>query len=242
GLDAAARRDELMAVYLKHRKQDAFELLGLEETANLLDIENAFLRFAERFAPWRFAGGELKALQDKAQDLFLAAGRAFGELIDVERRNALIQRRQTLRRAPRREPQTDRFAIRSELLDSEVQFKKGRALMAAGKYREAIPQLEFAHDFDPQNSLYRCELAYCRFLNEPRRAAEGALAELEETVRIDPKCGLAWYYHGLVLGELGDVALAEPSLKRAIKLMAPDRRPIEALKNLAARSSRRSRR
>lgn len=232
--DVGTVRDELMTAYLRHRKQDAFDLLDVAEDASLREVESAYLAFSQRFAPWRFTEGKLAGLYEKAEDLFLAGGRAFGELYDRERRDELLIRRRNLRARAQRPAAADRFAIQSELLDSELQFRKGKALMEAGRYDEAMEQLAFAHDFDPQNSLYRAELAYCRFQADASRYGEEADRELDETMRIDPKCGLAFYYAGLIKGRLADPAGAERCLRHAIKLLAPDRRPIEALKALAA--------
>ncbi len=111
-----------------------------------------------------------------------------------------------------RKPAADRFAIKSQLLDPEVQFKKGAALVQAGQHREALQQLQFAHDCDPQNSNYRAELAFCRFQVAPRSEAERALEQLTETLRIDPKCGLAVYYTGMVYGRTGRLKQAEVSV------------------------------
>jgi Tfp pilus assembly protein PilF len=66
-------------------------------------------------------------------------------------------------------------------------------------------------------------------------SAARPLEELEEAVRADPRCGLAWYYRGVVQGAAGQRTAAEESLRRAIKLMSPDRRPIDALRELTAR-------
>jgi tetratricopeptide (TPR) repeat protein len=230
-------RDALMAAYLKHRKLDPFDLLGLDEDAAVAEIEDGYLDFSRRFAPWRFAGPGLGELRQKARDLFLAGGRAFGELSDAEQRNSLIIRRRNLREERSKKPARDRFVIKSELLDPEVQFKKGKALMGAGKYREALQQLQFACDCDPQNSDYRAELAYCRFLAHPGDGRR-ALEELRETLRLDPKSGLAVYYSGMVLGELEDYQAAEEHLRRALKMMMPDRRPIEGLKELQAKQKK----
>jgi len=238
GVDPEKRQDEVLEAYLKYRKQDAFDLLGLQESATLEAIQEGFLRFSRRFAPWSFETPELATLREKAEDLFVAGGMAFGELCDVERRNALIQRRANLRAQREKTPEADRFAIKSDLLDSELQFKKGKALMNAGRYREALMQLQFAYDCDPQNSTYRAELAYCRFLEMPTAEAKNSLAELKETMRIDPKSGLAVFYSGEIHGELGEIDEAEEHLQRAIRMMSPDRRPIEALKALQARKSK----
>lgn len=228
--ETRALREDVHAAFLRYRTQDAFELLGLEENANHIEIEDAFLERARRFAPWRFTG-ELEPLYEKAEALFLACGRAFGELCDVEQRNALIQRRRQRQAERPKKGAADRFAIQSELLDSASQFKRGKALVEENRFREAIEFLAFAHDLDPQNTLYRAELAFCRYRADSRAASQ-AIEALTETIRIDPKFGLARYYAGVIQGETGQLEAAEGELRRAIKLMSPDRRPIEALKTL----------
>ncbi len=232
-------RNEVMEAFLQHRRQDAYDLLGLSEQASIEQIEGKYVEFARRFAPWKFEIPGLFDLVEKAESLFLTGGRAFGELADAERRNTLIVRRRTLREEAARKPTRDRFAIKSQLLDPEVQFQKGVALTAAGQHREALQQLQFAHDCDPQNSNYRAELAYCRFQVAPSTGSEQALEELRETLRIDPKCGLAVYYTGMVFGRIGQLRDAEKHLRRSIRLLMPDRRPIEALKGLQKRRGRR---
>jgi hypothetical protein len=224
------RRNDVMQAYLVYRRQDSFDLLGAPEDATPSVIHERFLDFARRFAPWEFRQPELAGLQDKAQDLFLAGAQAYGELTDAERRNTLIFRRRTLREERARKAPS-MHQIKTDLLDSEAQFKKGKAALEAGKYREALMLLEFASDCDPQNSLYAAELAWCRFLHSPT-AAPTALKELQETLRRDPNCGLAAYYAGEIERQAGDYGSAEDHLRRAIKLMHPDRRPIDALKAL----------
>ncbi len=151
--------------------------------------------------------------------------------MDSEQRSTLLFRRKTLREERAKKPAS--FAIKTDLLDSEAQYKKGKALLDGGKVREALMLLEFAADCDPQNSLYAAELAYCRFLNTPAHG-DRALRELNETLRRDPGCGLAAFYAGEIHRQLGHREEAEAFLRRAIKLMSPDRRPIDALKALSA--------
>ncbi|HEX2222845.1 MAG TPA: DUF4388 domain-containing protein [Thermoanaerobaculia bacterium] len=229
------RRNEIMQAYLSYRRQDSFDLLGLPEEAPVSAVEEKFLDFSQRFAPWSLGHPDLQNMAERARDLFLAGARAFGELSDTEQRNTLIFRRKTLREERARRPAAESFAIKTDLLDSELQFKKGLALMQAGKPREAEMLLEFAADCDPTNSLYAAELAHCRVLNSPGSAitARRALKDLEETLRRDPNCGLAALYAGEIAGEIGEREVAENHLRRAIKLMSPDRRPIEALKALS---------
>ncbi|HEY2292162.1 MAG TPA: DUF4388 domain-containing protein [Thermoanaerobaculia bacterium] len=227
------RRNEIMQAYLSYRRQDAFDLLGAPEDGTPAVCEERFLDFARRFSPWTLPPGDLA---EKARDLFLTGARAYAELADVEQRNTLLFRRKTLREERAKRP-TASFAIKTDLLDSESQYKKGKTLMDTGKHREALMLLEFAADCDPQNSLYAAELAYCRFLVTPGHASR-SLKELNETLRRDPNCGLAAFYAGEIERQVGNTPEAEAYLRRAIKLMSPDRRPIEALKSLSTERKR----
>lgn len=231
--DVERRRNEIMAAYLSYRRQDAFDLLGVPEEGTAAAFEAAFLAFARRFAPWTLDSAELA---EKARDLFLSGARAYAELADAEQRNTLLYRRRTLREERARRPAAS-FAIKTDLLDSESQYKKGKALMDAGKDREALVLLEFAADCDPQNGIYAAELAYCRFLVSSAQAGR-ALKDLNETLRRDPNCGLAALYAGEIERQAGSAEKAEAHLRRAIKLMSPDRRPIEALKALSTERKR----
>lgn len=234
--DVERRRNEIMQAFLVYRRQDAFDLLGLPETAPPGTIEERFLELSRKFAPWTLDHPDLTAMADRARDLFIAVARAFAELSDTEQRNTLLFRRKTLREERERKPASF-GGIKTDLLDSEAQFKKGQSLMEQGKYKDAVLLLEFASDCDPQNSLYAAELAYCRFLVSTAHASQ-ALRELQETLRRDPTCGLAAYYAGEISRDTGFYEDAENYFRRAIKLMSPDRRPIDALKNLSTAKRR----
>ncbi len=223
-----------MQTYLSYRRQDAFDLLGGSRGRHAGGVRGEVPRLRPPFRP--LDARPPADLAEKARDLFLAGARAYAELADAEQRNTLLFRRKTLREERAKRP-TASFAIKTDLLDSESQYKKGKTLMDAGKHREALMLLEFAADCDPQNGLYAAELAYCRFLISPSNAGR-ALKELNETLRRDPNCGLAAFYAGEIERQAGSPVEAEAHLRRAIKLMSPDRRPIEALKALSTERRR----
>lgn len=220
--------EELVALFLAHRRKDAFDLLELPETATPRDIELAYLNYARQLAPWAYSTEE--GLRDKASDLFLAGARAFATLADRTQRENVLTRRRNETKKKTEQPETS-FRIETDLLDPEVQFGKGQALTERGNYHDALQYLEFAADCDPQNGLYRSELAYCRYILRPSDA-EDSLRRLSEAMRIDRTCGEAWYYSGQILKDLERWSEAEEMLQTAIRPMSPDRRPIEALKEL----------
>ncbi|MDX1631974.1 MAG: DUF4388 domain-containing protein, partial [Thermoanaerobaculia bacterium] len=231
-----ADRREVMEAFLSYKRKDAFDLLDVPEDVDRPSLEEAWLRFAARFAPWELESAGDDDLTEKARILFLAGSEAYAELADHERRGELLQRRRRTRE--RRARGGSRPKIETDLLDPAVQYRKGKRLLEEGKHSKALEFLRFAADVDPQNALYRAEAAYCQYELSPLRHREESLEELREAVRIDPASGPALYYLGLVEMEEERFAEAEDHLRKAIKPMAPDRRPIEALKELAARKKR----
>ena len=224
---ANQRRDELMEMVLNYRRRDPFDLLGVDPDGFGREAHERFLCFAERFAPWTYPDD----LSEDASRVFLAGARAYGDLTNPDRRKALLEKRHSPEQK-RPGAAADSFRIETDLLDPEVQFRKGRALMAEGNYRDALEQLGYASDLDPQNGKYRAELAHCRYLFNPQTAGPIAISELAKALRIDPRAGLAHFYQGEILKAMDLVDEAREAYRRAIKPMAPDRRPIDALRAL----------
>ena len=231
------KTEDVIAAYLTYRRKDAFELLGVVETDGPLEFNRAFIRFAEKFHPFQFDERSADGVRDKAQEMFLAGARAYGELSDPDRRDALIKRRIQKRRqdaapAPVPKVTAERPILGKEsLIDPEALYRHGRELAAAGKLREALSSFEMAAECDAQNGTYAAEVAWCRFqlMSTP---ATAALKLLQNALRIDPRAGVAYLYAGKVLTALGNRVEAEAYLNRAAMLMPRDTRVAEALKGL----------
>lgn len=231
-LDDEILRNEMMQLYLDYRAKDAFELLTLPEEAGEGEIRRAFVELSRKVAPWRYEGTALEPLRDKAEEVYTAAARAYAELAATESRMTILHRRRTLREEKRIKGSAGAYAIKTDLLDPEVQYRKGKAHFEAGRMKEALSLLEFAADCDAQNATYGAEVAWCRYRMSPTSNAAASMKSLRELIRMDPEAGLAMLYAGEIARERGDAAEAEPLLRKASKLLAPDRRPIEALKLL----------
>lgn len=224
------RAAEVDMIFAMHRRLDPFALLGVAEDATSASIEASFVTFARRLAPWELEG-ETAA---RATVLLLAGARAYAALAEPSSRLSILERRKGPTTAPAvsSSPESDR--IRTDLLDPEVQFAKGKTLMQAGRLREALVQLEYACDLDPQNVTYRAELAHCRFLQDPEGGAREALDELDDVLRIERSHGLALFYAGEIHQRLGNLDQARGLYEKAIKPLSGDRRPIDALRSLTA--------
>ncbi|MGZ5452345.1 MAG: DUF4388 domain-containing protein [Thermoanaerobaculia bacterium] len=211
--------DEVLAAFSTYRQKDAFELLDLDINAGAVEINRAFVRAAERFVPSQYNEG----VRDKAQELLLAAARAYAELADPMRRQALVDRRthkpaMTAAPAPAPPPHPTPSQRRRAIIDPEELYREGRAAAAAGKLRDALGYFEMAADCDAQNGTYAAEVAYARYqlLISP---AAATLKSLKNAIRIDPRCGVAYLYLGRIQEALGNHVEAQAYLGRASTLM-----------------------
>lgn len=220
-----ASAEEVVSAFLSFRRKDAFELLDLEESAGLIPIVRAYLAMAERFLPARFPENAPDGLREKAQDVFLAAARAYAELADPTRRDALVKRREKLRE----EAAAAAKAGPAAMIDPEALWKSGVNLAAAGKLREALGSFELAADCDAQNGTYAAEVAWCRYRLNITPAAN-AIKLLRNAIRIDPNSGVANLYAGEVLAAMGKRLEGQAYISRAGSLLPNDPRPAEAMK------------
>jgi len=222
----AATAEEVMAAYLGHKRKDAFDLLGVSEDAGLLHIKEAFVGMADRFLPTKFDEGARDGIRDKAQEVFLAAARAYAVLADDARREALVRYRQRKREeaaAPKPEAK--------KMIDPEELCRNGRDLAVSGKFREALSYFEMASECDVQNGTYAAEAIWCRFRLGSLLASK-ALTELKHALRRDPQSGVTHLYLGKVMATMGQKVEAAAYIDRAARLMPGDDRPARALKAL----------
>jgi tetratricopeptide (TPR) repeat protein len=223
----SANADEVMNAYLSFRRKDPFDFFALPEEASLPDVIHAYLSTTEKFLPANFPVNASDGLHDKAQEVFLAAARAYAELADPERRDRIVKRRQKLREEEAAAAQRSAAA----LIDPEELCKTGRGMMAAGKTREALSSFEMAAECDAQNGTYAAEVAWCRYLLRVSPAPM-VMKMLKNAIRIDPNASVAYLYAGQVQSVLGHKLEAEAFLNRAAMLMPKDLRVVEAFKRL----------
>lgn len=223
--------ERLMTAFLSYRRKDAFELFDLPDDASIRRINEAFVEHVEIFRPERYPATE--GLREKAQEILLAGARAYAELADPDRRNALLERRRGRSEAAATPPPEPKKTV----IDPEELYAEGRRAADGGKMREALSYFEMAADCDAQNGVYAAELAFCRFqlLISP---AQQTLKQLKNAIRIDPRCGLAYLYTARVHSTVGNHVEAEAYLNRAAELMPRDPRVPAAMRLLRSAAGR----
>jgi hypothetical protein len=250
-----ATAQEVLALHASYREKDPFDLLGVSDMEGPLQFQRAFLQLADRFLPSKFDTRAPDGLRDKAQEIFLACARAYAELVDPVRRQALLSNRfkkpapatdqeatlivptPTLIQTPpekvseKAPPKPAERRAKKAVIDPELLCENGRELAEAGKLREALSSFEMAAECDAQNGTYAAEVAWCRFRLQVSPGTT-TLKMLKNAIRIDPRSGLANLYAGKVAAALGNRDEAAAFLNRAAMLMPRDMRVVEALKSL----------
>ncbi len=226
-LKPSTSAEEVMNAYLSFRRKDPFDFFALSEEASLPDVIRAYVSTSEKFLPANFPENASEGLRDKAQEVFLAAARAYTELADPERRERIVKRRQKLREEEAAAAQRSAAA----LIDPEELCKTGRAMMQAGKTREALSSFEMAAECDAQNGTYAAEVAWFRSLRRVSPAPM-VMKMLKNAIRNDPNASIAYLYPGQTQSVLGHKPEAEAFLNRAAMLMPKDLRVVEAFKRL----------
>jgi hypothetical protein len=239
-------REGLYKAYLSYRRKDPFELLDIEADASEHAIGRAFISYSRRFFPDQYADPRASDLREKACVLFFEGARAFALLSDPRLRAEAIDRRVRSKVTRERRPSIPPSApVESGgFVDSAIHFERGLAHKRRNELFEAAHELELAAECDPQQGRYRAEAAQARYSatmstlkdaapEQALAAARCALDDLEAALRADPTCGVAALYAGNMARLCREWDRAEVLLRQASKLMAPDRRAINALCELA---------
>lgn len=105
-------------------------------------------------------------------------------------------------------------AMRAEPAQPDIRFFLGEALVAAGRYEEAVPQLAAARDagFTPELAGYKLATALAQLgrTQDARDALRRAVASAEAGTEVD------WLKFGELAMQLHDPAYAQPLLERAV--------------------------
>jgi len=195
-----ATRDEVTAQLLRIENASHYDVLGVPTTASSDRIREAYYTLARRFHPDRFRTGPLEDLRVSIEGYFAAVTEAYNTLYNSRLRAAYDQQQAE---ATEVKPEQDEAFLARE------NFRRGKALIQKGRFRDALTSLENAVQLDGRNATYRLELGQLCARN-PRLRAK-AEAHLIEVNRIDPSVAGGYL-------ALGDLYLKSSRKEDAVRL------------------------
>ncbi len=188
--------------------QDHYGVLGVDHTARLKVIREAYYALARRYHPDRFRSGSLSDLLARFEDFFRLVTDAYNTLADPERR-AEYDESLTAAQGKNESKDADTGYL------ARQNFLRGRALAAQRKYTEAVTFLENAVSLDPGQADYHLELGLV--LSRNPRHREEAERHLLQAIDLAPTVVAAYVALGQMYLKAGRQGRAGRMAREALR-------------------------
>lgn len=206
--DDAFSREECLGRLAMTAGQDHYGVLGVDRTARLKLIREAYYALARRYHPDRFRSGPLADLLPRFEDFFMLVTDAYNTLADAERRAEYDEQLAGAQGGVETKGANTGYLARQN-------FLRGRALAAQRKYTEAVTFLENAVSLDPGQADYHLELGLV--LSRNPRHREEAERHLLQAVNLAPAVVSAYVALGQMYLKAGRLGRAGRMAREALR-------------------------
>lgn len=186
-----ARQQEIIDLEKAQEGKDYFALLGLSPGAPIDDVKQAFVDFALRYHPDRYAGMNLGSFRARIERIFRRVLEAHTVLSNPEKREAYLRTHPKLRSAPapvsavpdeplpgdeeRRSERQERLSRHPYLARTHrltELMARSKASIAKGDFEQAYAALNQVVSLDPKNREATTLLADVRKKHDEQRAKQ----------------------------------------------------------------------
>jgi curved DNA-binding protein CbpA len=221
------RRLEIEAKMARIATENHFEVLGLKETATVLEIRDAYFGMAKIFHPDRLAN--MPDLRTKAQSAFARISAAYNELSDDKKRLAYIAKlRESGGKSPTNEavPRGDQATI-GRAVNAALEAQKAEAFLKKNELAAAETHAKMASLADPDQPAYTALLVWIQALQRPTQAPEEGktnqhfddlIVTLTQLLNKEPNFERALYYRGVLYQRAGYGEKAFKDFSKALEL------------------------
>lgn len=206
------------------KKQNHFEVLALAKDAPATAVKTAYLKAARDFHPDTVPQGAPEALAKLKADIFARIGEANRTLSDDKLRKDYLENLAY-------GGGTDEKVDITKLLEADEFFQKGKILVQARKFSEAVKMLSDAIARNPDEPQFYAWRGYATFFTmaDKKLSHPEALKDINACLKRNPKIAQAHYFQGAMLKILGDSAGAMKHFKETVAL---DPKHIDAQREL----------
>ena len=230
---ALALEGRLREALAKHKSQNHFEVLGVDEDASSEDVRKAFMNLAKTFHPDK-VGRVAPQLGELAGKVFARLSEANDALATPESKQLYLNQ---LKRS--RSAQADRAEV-NRILTAEQQFQRAEEAVRRRDWNAALEALKWALELDATEGEFFALRGWVLFLQAQDGGdgnPEPALDQIKKAITLSPQSPAGYYYLGQIRKACGDHAEAEKMFRKTTELR-PDH--IEANRELRLYQMRRA--
>jgi tetratricopeptide (TPR) repeat protein len=218
-----AELKQLQVIHDQMKKQNFFEVLGLKRDADAGAVKIAYLKAARSYHPDTVPPGSPETLAKLKADVFALIGEANRTLSDAILKADYV--------AELDAGGTGSKVDMEKIFRGEELFQKGRILVQARKYADAVKLFEESVTCNPDEPEFYAWRGYARFLvaKEKKSVLTEVMKDLNLCVSKNPNVAAVYYFLGYVAKAMGDEKAAMANFKKCVAL---DPKHIDAQREL----------
>lgn len=197
------------------KKQNHFEALGLQTSADAAAVKIAYFKLAKIYHPDTVAPGSPPEVAALKAEAFARIGDAYRILSDDHGRADYVENLKAGGKG-------DGIDV-AQILAAEDAFQKGMILVKARRFADALKVLNDAIQMNPEEGEFYAWRGYARFFTvEDKKAAHAeAMKDINVCLKKNARCAPAHYFQGHLAKLLGDQKAALKHFQRCVELQ-PD--------------------
>jgi hypothetical protein len=214
---------KLQDLALKMKSQNHFEVLAVTREAPPNAVKIAYFKLAKDYHPDTVPPGAPEALSKAKADVFARIGDAHRTLSDENLKKEYIAELDAGGAG-------EKIDI-SKLLAAEELFQKGKLLVQARKFPEAVKMFDEAIAANAEEPEFSAWRGYARFFTFPDKKAgqTEAMKDITNCLKRNPNIVAAHFFQGMMAKLLGDLPAAKKHFNQTVKL---DPKHIDAQREL----------
>lgn len=218
-----AELKELRAKYEEVKKQNLFEVLGLQQNTDAGAVKIAYFKMAKLYHPDTVQQNAPPEIGKLKADIFAKVGDAYRRLTDDKSRAEYIEELKS-------GGDGDGVDVQQILMAEEL-FQKGSIMVKAKKFADAVKMLDDAIKANPDEGEFYAWRGFAKYFSATdKKAGKGeADKDLHLAIKKNDRCAQAYYFLGQIAKLSGDNATAQKNFQKTIELR-PDH--VDALREV----------
>jgi DnaJ-domain-containing protein 1 len=202
---------QLLDVLEAMKKQNHFEVLGLDRKSEPGVVKPAYFKLARSYHPDTVAPGSPEAVAAAKADIFARIGEAYRVLSDAALRAEYV--------ADLDAGGTGEKVDIAMILAGEEFFQKGQLLVKARKFVDALKFLDDAIAANGDEPEYYAWRGWARFFgySDKKKGQLEVLPDIERCIKANPRAAAAHYFKGFILKTNGDTNGAKACFKKCVE-------------------------